>query len=424
LNDTYKFSFPSFVRDEFDKKFARVNKKLASMKEGNEVQIVSEDYHIEDILKPEAREKVMKSRYLKLVHRYQPTPEDYLKVNFTTVEVSLPIQTKINGYQFAGTINIEGGVKSIFSIDDDVNLAEVDVMVCHHCGTRRKRNRLHVFTEVATGEHKAIGSTCVHEYLGLDIDKVLHTFFNFYKEEDIYRGMRSAWGFSIENLTNACRVAYSLNPDYVKAGDPRYGEYNSNNTKSTVDYIYETMYHPNTHSMNDHDRYHEALKSAPKVGDLLMETYGDMDEKKSNFNSNIVESLFYTHADGTRALRDFIVGKSRGIFIWAVYNALKKANTPKPKTTPSKPSNHVGKVGERICFTGEVTFAKVCDGYYGQSKMVKLQDKDGNNFVSFGTGNGIWDLQVGDEVSVKGTVSKHDEFKGTKQTNLKRLTIK
>jgi len=414
---TYSFSFPSFIRDEFDKKFTRLNTKLAKMDDGNEVTIVGETYEDRKILKPEVRKHSLTvAHQIKAganISSYIPKPHDYINVNFTNVEVSIPGVDKIEGYHFAGTINIQGDVKTIFSVNEDVNLSEVDVKVCHHCNVRRKRNRLHVFTEIASGEHKAIGSTCVHEYIGLNIDSVLHTFFNFYKEEDIYgsRGMGGAWGFPIEHLANATRVAFANSPSYIKGGT----------TKGIVDDIHQKMFHPSQYDADQHDEYHATLKTAPKVGNLLREVYGDMDATKSNFNSNVVEALFYTRDDDTRELRDFVVGKSRGIFVWAVFNALKsgvKVEAPKP----TLPSYHVGMMGQKVEFQGEVTFTKVCSGHYGDSVMVKMVDAKGNQFVSFGTGKALWDLTEGDRHTFKGTVSKHDEYKGTKQTSLKRLT--
>jgi hypothetical protein len=416
MNNTYHFSFPSFIRDEFDTKFNRLNKKLKAMRDGEEVQIVKESFEDRRILKPEARKKVMNTRCSS--KPYQPKKEDYLNVVFTTVEVSIPSVNKIEGYTFAGTINIKGDVKTIFSVDDNVNLSEVDVKICHHCNTRRKRTRLHVFTELATGDHKAIGSTCVHEYLGIDIDKVLNTFFNFYKEDDFYgsRGMTKAWGYPIEQLANATRLVYHINPTYTKAQDS-YGYYNENATKNVVDRYHTIMYNPSPYDLPQQAKAMEMLKSAPKVGNLLIETYGDLDEKASNFNSNVVQTLFYDNGK-EKILRDFIVGKSRGIFVWAVFNALNKK-----VTVSDADSDYVGKVGDKINFQGKVTFVKDCESYYGSIKMVKLQDKDGNLFVTFGNGKTLYEAKIGDEVTVNATVTKHEEFKGIKQTRLKMVVL-
>jgi ribosomal protein L31 len=436
MQDRYTFSFPSFIKGEFLTKLARVNKKLSQMAEANQVQVLGETVSTKSILTPDAFKKVKETRHLKPKHRYQPSPEDYMDVVFSTVDVSLPLETKIKGFELAGTINIEGDVKTIHSLNDEVNLAEVDVKLCHHCGTKRKRNRLHVFTESSTGNHVAIGSTCVHDYLGLDIDKVLHTFFNFYKEEDLYgsNGMREAWGFPILNLANACRVAYVENPTYVKAQveneyGSRWNRYstNENGTKWRVDEIHSLLYSPlgNPQDLKERDRLQKILDNAPKVGALLTSTYGDLDPKASNFNSNVVETLFYVDEEGNKTLRDFIVGKARGMFVWAVFNALKKQEAARVQATKPQlpPSFHLGKVGERVEVTGEVSFIKTCETQFGSSRLVVVKGDNGAEVKTFGTGSSIWDVSKGDRVTMKGTVSKHEEFKGTKSTMVKRASF-
>jgi hypothetical protein len=427
MSDSYSFSFPAFIKGEFLTKLNRVNKKLAGMANANQVQILSEELDTRKILKPEAREKILKTKHLGPANVYKATPEDYMDVVFSTVEVSLPVQTKINGFNLVGTINIEGDVKTIHALDDSVNLSEVDVKLCHHCGTKRKRKCLHVFVEESSNDLVAIGSTCVFEYIGLDIDRILHTFFNFYKEDDLYgsRGMRQAWGFPIENLANATSVAYAMNSTYVKAGDPRYGEYNESNTKSRVDFIHSVMFQPNQWNTHDRESFLDVLKTAPKVGKLLSETYGDLDEKSSNFNSNIVETLFYTDAFGKRVLRDFIVGKARGLFVWACFNALNKAAVAKVQATQpkAKPSFHVGKVGDRISVSGTVKVIRECNNSFGSSRLVVVKQDDGAEVKTFSTSKGVWNLNEGDSVQLKGTVSQHDEYKGTKSTMVKRASF-
>lgn len=427
MKDSYTFSFPAFIKGEFLTKLAKVNKKLANMANANQVQILSESMETRSILKPDARKKVLDTaKLMPVTARYKAGPEDYMEVVFSIVEVSLPIQTKINGYELAGTINIQGDVKTIFSLNDEVNLSEVDVKLCHHCNTRRSRKALHVFTEEATGNHVAIGSTCVHDYIGLDIDKVLHTFFNFYKEEDLYgsRGMNSAWGFPVANLANAVRVAYAISPNYKKV-DP-YSGYDYESTKQLVDRIHEVLFHPNQFNMGDHDHFNELLTKAPKVGSLLVDTYKGMDAKASNFNSNVVETLFYTNEDGSRVLRDFIVGKARGIFIWACFDALKKANQVEVQTKVednTKPSDYIGKVGERVQVSGTVKFIRDCETSFGTSRLLVVKGNDGNEVKTFTTSQGCWDLKVGSSVSIKGTVSNHETYKGTKSTMVKRASF-
>jgi hypothetical protein len=432
MKDSYTFSFPSFIKGEFLTKLAKVNKKLAGMANANQVQILAETIETRSILKPDSRKKVLDTaKLMPVTARYKAGPEDYMDVVFSIVEVSLPVQTKINGYELAGTINILGDVKTIFSLNDDVNLSEVDVKLCHHCNTRRKRKALHVFTEEATGNHVAIGSTCVHDYIGLDIDKILHTFFNFYKEEDLYgsRGMREAWGFPIVELANACRVAYLHDSQYVKSsyndGYSRSGfSNNENGTKWRVDAIHNIMFGNSIRPEDIQDKANllEELTKAPKVGKLLTETYGDLDPKTSNFNSNIVETLFYVDDEGNKTLRDFIVGKARGMFVWCVFNALNKQVKVEVQTKVeenTKPSEHVGKVGDRVQVSGVVKFAKDYDSDWGTRRLLVVKGDNGAEVKTYTKHL----IGVGSRVSLKGTISKLETYKGIKSTMVKRASF-
>jgi hypothetical protein len=42
---------------------------------------------------------------------------------------------------------------------------------------------------------------------------------------------------------------------------------------------------------------------------------------------------------------------------------------------------------------------------------------------TFGSGSAVWNYDVGDRVTMTGTVSKHEEFKGTKSTMVKRASF-
>lgn len=84
-------------------------------------------------------------------------------------------------------------------------------------------------------------------------------------------------------------------------------------------------------------------------------------------------------------------------------------------------SAHVGEIKERIEFEASVEFTKEIDGFYGITTIIKLRDLDGNVFTWFASG---WhDVKRGDRVSIKGTVKKHDEYQGVKQTILTRCVL-
>jgi hypothetical protein len=415
---SYSFSFPAFIKGEFLTKLASLNKKLAKMADSNQVDIIHETLETRKVLKPEAHQKLKENRY------FQPTPEDHMDIIFSVVEVSLPIQTKINGFDFVGTINIEGDVKTIYAVDNTINLTNVDPCICHHCHVRRQRNCVHIFAESQTGNLVSIGSTCTHDYIGLNIDSILYAFFNFYKTDDLYesRGMSGAWGFHAQHLIDAIRVSYAQNPSYLKASDDHKG------TKGCVDCIYNILFHSLSSAalIEERNKLKEILLTAPVVGDLLVKTYGNLDPKTSNFNSNLVETLFYTNSNGEKIQRDFIVGKARGLFIWAVFNALNKAKEAlEVKVQPFQelPSFHVGQIGSKLEVEGVIRFIKDMQTNFGFSRLIVVKGYNGAEVKTFGSGSSLWNVHVGDKVKLSGTISNHDEYKGNKVTMIKRAKI-
>lgn len=81
----------------------------------------------------------------------------------------------------------------------------------------------------------------------------------------------------------------------------------------------------------------------------------------------------------------------------------------------------VGKVGERLTLNDlTITRLSMSEGQYGWTYIYGFADKAGNQFTWFGSKH-IGDINA--VVSLKGTVKKHDEFKGRKQTVLTRCSV-
>ena len=92
------------------------------------------------------------------------------------------------------------------------------------------------------------------------------------------------------------------------------------------------------------------------------------------------------------------------------------------------PSNHVGKVGERLVLTLKITRIFTHNGDFGCTFIHGLRDEAGNDFVWFGStlltsADGSKRYEAGSTVTVKGTVKAHGEYKGRKQTTLSRVAL-
>lgn len=86
------------------------------------------------------------------------------------------------------------------------------------------------------------------------------------------------------------------------------------------------------------------------------------------------------------------------------------------------PSQHFGEVGKRYELAGTVERVHFVDGSYGVSTLVVFTDADGRRFKWFASGSKDG-FEVGKTVAIKGTVKKHEEYKGSKETVLTRCTV-
>lgn len=59
------------------------------------------------------------------------------------------------------------------------------------------------------------------------------------------------------------------------------------------------------------------------------------------------------------------------------------------------------------------------NGHYGLAKLHSLRDEEGRTLIWFATGAD--ELEVGGKYRILGTVKKHEEYKGWKQTTLTRV---
>lgn len=83
-------------------------------------------------------------------------------------------------------------------------------------------------------------------------------------------------------------------------------------------------------------------------------------------------------------------------------------------------NRHLGTVGDKHDFgTVQVNFVRLIDGFYGATTLTKFLTPEGDLIVWFRSGNKS-DLQQGQYIKLNGTVKKHDDYKGRKQTVITR----
>ena len=89
------------------------------------------------------------------------------------------------------------------------------------------------------------------------------------------------------------------------------------------------------------------------------------------------------------------------------------------KADRKETGQHLGKVGERMQFTGELFFTKAVSSIYGTSMLMKFK-VDGNIVICFYSG--IKELpEPNVTIDFKATVKKHEIYDGSKQTVVNRI---
>jgi hypothetical protein len=82
-------------------------------------------------------------------------------------------------------------------------------------------------------------------------------------------------------------------------------------------------------------------------------------------------------------------------------------------------SNHVGLIKQRLVIPeAEVVGVKYIPTDFGETTMYRFLDASGNVLVWFASNN--TGLEMGRKYALRGTVKKHDEYKGVRQTYLTR----
>jgi len=87
----------------------------------------------------------------------------------------------------------------------------------------------------------------------------------------------------------------------------------------------------------------------------------------------------------------------------------------------ASPSRHLGQTGERIEVKASVAGISERETSFGLQRIYRLIDEHGNHLTWFSTSAEI--LEVGNNYQLRGTVKRHDDFKGIKRTVLSRCQI-
>lgn len=92
-------------------------------------------------------------------------------------------------------------------------------------------------------------------------------------------------------------------------------------------------------------------------------------------------------------------------------------NQERVAAAPKSDSQHIGTVGERLTLSVEVFDTYYADSAYGPSYRTKASTKDGNVVMFYHK------QHLSGVIDIVGTVTKHGEYNGVKETYLNRVKV-
>lgn len=331
---------------------------------------------------------------------------------------------KVNGWRFAATIErTEHGnlINSVIDVEIPQRYFDCE-LECEHCHSRRHRANTYLIYNEETNEFKQVGSTCLCDFTGgLSAESAaayIELFESMMEFEAPLPGAHMKEYFYVEDML-LYAVQFVKEIGYASSYETSYGstkervlqayEYDHGHpTKYVREFVeeYRAKYHPVYDSKENKDR----------VADIIF-YFTNMDPDSSYLNNcHIIAQSTYVGYSSIGYLVSMVP-----TYMKAMELEMKKAEQKAQLEKEIKDSNFVGSVGDRLTIKGgSIDAITSWENMYGVTIRYKITDESGNVYM--------WDSSTGicidrEVDTITGTVKKHDEFRGVKQTWLTRCRV-
>lgn len=359
----------------------------------------------------------------------------------------------IDGYEFVASVeHAEGGNIINMAPNSSVPALPAEYRTtgntCDFCHTKRDRLSTFVLREEKTGKLLKVGRSCLKNFLPSKNPKTILDYAQSLEnalraciggeEMDDYdedfvggggRGFRRYYPSDVF-MRSVC-LAYVLEGKFISAKKAKDSAmYDDRPLQSTKDVAWWLIYEgPNSKDPEIAREYQQKVAAhggeAEKLFDAVSKWLETKDwdaeiDKNQETNPSLAQ---YFHNVKTIANSTTIATKNSALHasILAIYL---REKGELEKKAQRKPSNYVGKVGDKIEFVGTVKNVKLFDGgAYGPTTLVSFEDADGNEIVWWASGDKPY--EKGEVYTVKGTVKKQEisRYTGQPQTTITRAKM-
>jgi hypothetical protein len=343
--------------------------------------------------------------------------ESYKVITFQ-LQGTLP---KLEGYKFVAKIDHlgEGNILNVSPFYEGVipEKYRESNSYCDHCNTNRKRNSTYLIQKEDDGSFMQVGSGCVGDFsaavkgpMALDALWSLLSKLMFGEElpgeEKTYRG---ATYLSVQRILEwAICIGETIGYVSKRQAEESYGD-----LISTSDQLAYVMFPKNEQDEEFRKKVRAKVPDYEQRAQAMLSWVESFEERESlsDYEHNLLAIVNARNVEWK--YRGYIasIPMAYGRHLAKLYH--------KDDVT----SNHVGEVGKRETFN--VKFVKETGFHtdYGYMVILTFETAEGDQLVWKTTSFDTSKAEIGNTYLLTGTVKKHSEFRGVKQTELNRCKL-
>jgi hypothetical protein len=314
------------------------------------------------------------------------------------------------GWKFAGTLSWDEEVGMVSRLSPGEELLDLPrARECDVCHTNR--HRVDTYIVQKDGGQKQVGSNCLQQFMGVKPQGLWMLDYDLKVDDRDDRAPQEKWQDQRRDSVEAMGLGLAVVEEY--GWHSRSGAAYDAPTADVVGDIY-------AESQVDREQQLTRDKLRARGVELEGEAKNLLEEARNVFPINDYMSNLKTISSG-----ESVSMRNLPTFLSAI-SAIKKQKERESEQKIAAQSQWVGNVGDKI-ENHKILVEDIRDvtNYYGynpsSSRLITMKDDQGNTLKWFSSGNAI--IDKGKSYQMKGTIKKHDEYKGSKQTLLTRVKL-
>lgn len=333
---------------------------------------------------------------------------------------------KVPGYEFVATLEHIDGAGTIVRVSPVAKVREQEFVFfreatakCEHCGYDRQRKDTFIVRSEATGMLIQVGRNCLKDFFGHDPSWTVRMLEFVSSLGDLCRessngGMRVQTHFSLRDFLPWVVSCIRLH-GWTSRTKAREFEGLTATADRAWSFAFPFGAKPQSFWVDrrEHEPNEKDLALVEAALAFCREKFEDADTFKLSD---------YEHNLSVCVLGDVVDGRKAGI-VASLVTYYNRDLAKREETQKDADSQWMGALGKREVFT--LTLKKIfyAESQWGTKTIYKFKDAAGNIATWFSTATLEAELVIGVTYSVKGTVKKHEEYRGAKQTILNRCSV-